>query len=363
MSRGSFKMYSNSPVGPGNNPPVIRPMIEDNLYRFTRALVDLDSTTGREAPATTFVAEHLRSHGGFQVEVWPVEGGRDNLFAWSGTPRVVLSTHLDTVPPFFASSEDAMSIHGRGACDAKGIAAAQIFAATELRREGVTNFGLLFLVGEERNSAGAIAANQRRERWDCGSRFLVNGEPTSNQMIRAGKGALRINLNAHGRCAHSAYPELGESAIENLLAALQRIRELRLPQNPELGPTTMNIGTLVGGRAPNVIPDEARAELLFRLVEGGSELRQQVIAAAEGLAEVEVVLEIPPITPRVVPGFPTGTVAFCTDIPKLSAWGEPILFGPGSIAVAHTEHERIDKSELTAAVRAYATIVHHLQSA
>ncbi|MGH9480724.1 MAG: M20/M25/M40 family metallo-hydrolase [Terriglobales bacterium] len=336
-------------------------MIEDNLFRFTRRLVDLDSTTGRESPATDFVAACLRQLEGLAVETWPVEPGRDNLFAWRGTPRVVLSTHLDTVPPFFPSREDAEAIYGRGACDAKGIAAAQIFAAIRLLQQGCTDFGLLFLVGEERNSAGAIAANARRAGWDCGSRFLVNGEPTASKMVRAGKGVLRLNLAAHGRSAHSAYPELGESAIEKMLAALERIRALPLPRHPELGPTTLNIGTLAGGQAPNVIPDAAQAELMFRLVEDGAGLRRCIMDAVAGLAQAEFVLEIPPITPRVIPGFPTATVAFATDIPNLAAWGQPLLFGPGAIEVAHTPHEHIAKAELAAGVDAYVAIVRHLQ--
>jgi len=332
------------------------------LYGFTRALIDIDSTSGREAAAAEFVAAHLRRLGGLEVELWQVEPGRLNLFARRGTPRVVLSTHLDTVPPFLPSREDEAAIHGRGACDAKGICAAQVFAAAELLRAGAGDFGLLFVVGEERNSAGALDADRRRRAHDWGSRFLVNGEPTESKMIRAGKGVLRVDVRAHGRCAHSAYPELGESAIAKLLLALARLQALPLPRHPLLGPGTLNIGTLSGGRAPNVVPDQARAELMFRLVEDAAPLRAQIAAAVAGLAEAEFILEIPPIELDVVPGFPTGIVAFATDIPQLSAWGRPLLFGPGSIQVAHTPHEFIAKAELRAAVDAYAAIVRHLQA-
>jgi len=358
----SFKMYSNCPAGPGKTPVVMSAMIEDKLYGFTRALMDLDSTSGREGPAGEFVAAHLRGLGGLEVEVWEVEPGRLNVFAYCGTPRVVLSTHLDTVPPFIPSREDETAIYGRGACDAKGICAAQVFAAAELLRAGVGDFGLLFVVGEERNSAGADDADRRRRAHDWGTRFLVNGEPTESRMIRAGKGVLRVDVRAHGRCAHSAYPELGESAIAKLLQALSRLQALPLPQHPVLGAATLNIGTLSGGRAPNVIPDQARAELMFRLVEDAATLRAHITTAVAGLAEAEFVLEIPPIELDVVPGFPTGTVAFGTDIPQLRAWGRPLLFGPGSIHVAHTPEEFIAKAELRAAVDAYVAIVRHLQT-
>lgn len=358
----SFKMYSTCPAGPGNTPVVICAMLEDKLFAFTRSLIDLDSTSGREGAAADFVAQYLRALGGLEVELWEVEPGRRNVFARCGTPRVVLSTHLDTVPPFFASREDAHAIYGRGACDAKGICAAQVFAAAALLRAGESGFGLLFVVGEERNSAGALAAARRRREHDFGSRFLVNGEPTDSRMITAGKGVLRVDLRAQGRCAHSAYPELGESAVDKLLAALAQVRALPLPNHPSLGPATLNIGTLQGGRAPNVIADEARAELMFRLVDDAAPLRAAVTAAVAGQASADFILEIPPVSLTVVPGFPTATVAFGTDIPQLAPWGAPLLFGPGSIHVAHTASEFIAKAELSAAVEAYATIVRYLQS-
>ena len=355
-------MYSSPPAGPAKLPCVIRAMIEDKLFRFTRDLVDMDSTTEREGPVARCVADFLRREAGgaLEVELWPVAAGepdRFNVFARCGHPDVVLSTHLDTVPPFIPSREDATAIYGRGACDAKGIVAAQVFAALELLASGRRDFGLLFVAGEERNSAGAAAANLRPQ----GARFLINGEPTESRIISAGKGALRLDLRAHGRAAHSAYPELGDSAIDKLLLALARIRALDLPSDPELGPTTINIGTLTGGRAPNVIADQASAELLIRLVTPAQDLRARIQAAVAGAAEAEFVLEIPPIRLRTVPGFPTAIVAFGTDIPKLDAWGEPLLYGPGSIQVAHTEGEFIAKAELAAAVAAYARLVAHLQ--
>lgn len=336
--------------------------IEDKLFAFTRALVDVDSTTGREGEAAALAADFLRHTGVFdEVALWPVEPGRENVFARRGTPRVVLSTHLDTVPPFFPSREDGSAIYGRGACDAKGIAAAMSFAALALAEKDVTDFGLLFVVGEERNSAGAIAANARAPE---GVAFLINGEPTESKLIRAGKGVLRVALRAHGRAAHSAYPELGESAIDKLLNALERLRALKLPHDDVLGPTTLNIGTLRGGRAPNVIADEAEAELMFRLVSDGTPLRAAVEAALEAEVEHEFVLEIPPLRLLTLdhwePG--TGIVAFGTDIPQLTRWGTPLLFGPGSIHVAHTPAEFIPKKELSRAVDRYATLVRSLKT-
>ncbi|HEY7856742.1 MAG TPA: M20/M25/M40 family metallo-hydrolase [Terriglobales bacterium] len=331
------------------------------IFEFLRGLMELDSTSGQEGEAARYVAEHLRGWGGWEVELWPVEHERFNVYARrtdarGGAPQVVMSTHLDTVPPYWPWREDATTIYGRGACDAKGIVAAQVFAAQTLAAEGVTDIGLLFVVGEERSSAGAIAANRKAP----GSRFLVNGEPTESRMIRAAKGALRLDLRARGRAAHSGYPELGRSAIEALLAALARLNALALPSNDVLGATTINVGTIAGGRAPNVVADEARAELLIRLVEDAAPLRERIREAVGSLAEVAFVLEIPPIHLRTLAGFETGVVAFATDIPKLEAWGEPLLFGPGSITVAHTSEERIEKRELLEAVGSYAAIVRQL---
>jgi acetylornithine deacetylase len=262
---------------------------------------------------------------------------------------------MDTVPPFIPSSEDADRIHGRGSCDAKGIIAAQIAAAQKLRAEGIFA-GLLFVVGEERDSLGAKVANESAP----GSRFLINGEPTENHIATASKGALRVELIAEGKMAHSAYPELGDSAIDKLLTALQRLRAMELPTNPEIGPSTLNIGVIEGGRAPNVIPDAARAQLLYRLVGPAAELRRQIDEAVQGLARAEFVLEIPYQRFRTVDGLPTMVAAYTTDIPQLGNWGEPLLVGPGSIHVAHTPREHIEKKQLLEAVDLYAGIARKL---
>jgi acetylornithine deacetylase len=230
-------------------------------------------------------------------------------------------------------------------------------AAEQLLEAGNQNFGLLFVVGEERNSAGAHAAAKNPR----GSKFIINGEPTENKLALGSKGAWRLEVVAQGRMAHSAYPELGESAIEKLLNALDRIRKLKLPTDEVLGPGTLNIGTISGGRAPNVIPDEARAELLIRVVGDITDLRQKIFDAAKPDAGVQETLLIPALRLGALDGFDTTVVAFTTDIPAFNgAWGEPYLIGPGSIHVAHTNEERIRKTELLEAVGLYENLVKQL---
>jgi len=327
------------------------------LFSLTRQLVDIESITGNETGVGEFLRTELQRLG-YRAEKMPVEAERFNLWATlAETPRpaIVFSTHMDTVPPFIPSSEDSERIWGRGSCDAKGIIAAQIAAAERLRARGI-HVGLLFLVGEEKDSQGAQVANQQPP----GSRFLVNGEPTENRLGLASKGTLRVELTARGRMAHSAYPELGESAIDKLLVALTRLRAMPLPSDPQVGPCTLNIGMIEGGRAPNVIPDFARAHLLYRLIAPAHELRREILAAVGGLAEANFVLEIPFMRLRTLEGLPTMIAAFTTDIPALSRWGEPLLVGPGSIHVAHTEREHIEKAQLAAAVELYCTIAQRL---
>jgi acetylornithine deacetylase len=324
---------------------------------LTRQLVDIESTTGNEAAVVTFLGTYL-SAAGLTVERMPVQSNRFNLFAhWpeDPSPAVVFSTHTDCVPPFIASSEDATRIWGRGSCDAKGILAAQVAALLRLHDEG-TCAGLLFVVGEERDSLGAQVANQNSR----GARFLVNGEPTGNRIALASKGALRVEIVARGKMAHSAYPELGEPAIDKLLDALQLLRAMPLPVNPEIGATTLNIGIIEGGRATNVISDFAKAQLLYRLVAPSQPLREQIIAAAGERVQVDFVLDIPYMRFRTIPEIPTMTASFTTDIPALSNWGEPVLLGPGDILVAHTEREYLEKRELLEAVDRYLLIAHEL---
>jgi acetylornithine deacetylase len=331
-----------------------------DVFQLTRTLIDIESITPNEREIGQFLFAYLRDlakrfHG--EVERLPVEQDRDNVFVRFGTPVVTLSTHMDTVPPFIPSRDDGAQIWGRGACDTKGIIAAMLMAAERLLSTGKRNFGLLFVVGEERNSAGALAA----ARTPRGSKYIVNGEPTENQLALGSKGALRFEIVATGRMAHSAYPELGESAIEKLLNALERLRKMPLPVDDTLGPSTLNIGILRGGRAPNVIADEAVAEIFVRVVGDVTELRKQIKAAAAPDAEANEVLFIPAVHLGSLPGFSTTVVAYTSDIPAFGdTWGKPFLLGPGTIHVAHTNDERIAKADLTAAVEIYAKLVERL---
>ena len=331
-----------------------------DVFQLTRTLIDIESVTPNEREIGQFLFAYLndlatRFQG--EIERLPVEKDRDNVFVRFGNPIVTLSTHMDTVPPFIPSRDDGTQIWGRGACDTKGIIASMLLAAEKLLTAGKRNFGLLFVVGEERNSAGALAAAQTPR----GSKYLINGEPTENQLALGSKGALRFEIVAQGRMAHSAYPELGESAIEKLLDALARIRQLPLPVDPTLGPSTLNIGTIQGGRAPNVIPDAASAEVFIRVVGDVTELRAQIKSAAAPHSEAREVLFIPAVRLGSLPGFATTVVAYTTDIPAFgTAWGQPFLLGPGTIHVAHTTEERIAKADLTAAVEIYSKLVERL---
>jgi acetylornithine deacetylase len=326
-----------------------------DVVSLTRALVDIDSTTGREGEACAWLARYLRGRG-YEVLEQPVDGARVNLLATDGSePSLVLSTHLDCVPPFLPSRVEDGRIHGRGSCDAKGIAAAQIAAAERLRDAGVRHVGLLFVVGEERGSDGAAAANPLAR----GCRFLVNGEPTDCRLARATRGVLRLRLHAEGRAAHSSFPELGVSAVDGLVDALVALRAFDLPEHPVLGKTHYTVGLISGGVAPNVVPPWATAEVMFRTVGPGGDVRRS-IAALEARVTIEHVLEVPPVEMHVVDGFTTEVFPFTTDVPLLDRWGTPLLYGPGSIHVAHTAHEWVSIAELEAAIDGYASIARRL---
>ena len=326
-------------------------------FRLIRARVEIDSTTGREAACGEFLLRELAALG-YQTARIDVEPGRFNVWAFppgNRSPAAVFCSHMDTVPPYFPFREDDARIYGRGACDDKSVMAAQIAAAETLKQQGV-GVGLLFTVGEETDSAGAKVANK----FAPGSKFLINGEPTENKLAVATKGVLNLDLVAKGKLAHSAYPELGESAIDKLLEALAHIRGIPLPSDREIGRSTMNIGQISGGRAPNVVADEARARLLFRMVTDADELKEQIVAAAGRLVDVQFGAQSPFIKLRTVEGIPTMVASFSTDIPHLSNWGEPLLLGPGSIHVAHTADEHVEKAELMKAVELYVAVVKKL---
>jgi acetylornithine deacetylase len=332
--------------------------------RLTRELVEIESTTYHEGAVGDFLARFLEDRG-WEVEKTPVpqppesrtDGDRWNVYA--GTmgqrPDLVFSTHMDTVPPHIAFSEDGEFMYGRGVSDAKGIIAAQCAAAEILRAEGF-RIGLLFVSGEERDSAGAIVANETSR----GSRFLVNGEPTDNRLALASKGALRAVFKATGKMGHSAYPELGDSAIHKLVEVMAKLLAMELPSTEDVGPSTLNVGLINGGHAPNVIADKAEAQVLIRLVGDSGPIRAAVLEAAAGLAEVDFTLEIPFVRLRAVEGLPTMIAKFTTDIPKLTNWGEPLLLGPGNIHVAHTPYEKLAKAELFEAIELYVRVAKQL---
>ncbi len=320
--------------------------------RLTRALVDIDSTTGREHEAGAFLADALRDLG-YDVTEQPVGGGRVNVFASVGSPVVTFSTHFDCVPPFFPSRLDDDVLYGRGVCDAKGIAVAQIAAAERLRAVGETRVGLLFVVGEERGSDGAVVANGTAP---PDARFLINGEPTDNRLARATRGVYRARLHASGKAAHSSQPELGESAIDKLIDALVALREVEWPADDQLGESFYTVGLIKGGIAPNVISPGANAELMFRTVSDHDALRQLIETTVGTLVTVEDVLHVPPVRLTTVPGFDTAVFSFTTDIPFLDRWGSPLLIGPGSITVAHTADEHVTLPELYRAVDLYAQL-------
>ena len=329
-----------------------------DVVKLTRELIDIPSVTGEEFQIGTSLAELLKRRG-YQVDLQEIENDRANLIATTGEqPKIVLSTHMDTVPPYFAASEDDEFIYGRGACDAKGIIAAQIAAAEKLRADGVTEIGLLFTVDEEVTSAGAKALNELPLASSC--RYLINGEPTDNRLAIGTKGSLQVTIKTKGRAAHSAYPEQGDSAIEKLLDVLSDVRKIKWPSDETFGETTCNIGVISGGTRANVVPDEAQTVLQIRLATGGAAAKDLLEQAVGDRASVEYKSVHDPVRLHALPGFESTIVRFTTDIPYLSNWGTPLLIGPGSILDAHTEHERVEKKELTRAVDIYEDLVRRL---
>ena len=337
-----------------------------DVVALTRQLVDIESTTGNEGAVARFLADFLRQRG-YSVLEQPLAPliadcqlpiPRANVIAAVGEPEVVFSTHFDCVPPFFASRIEGDKLYGRGACDAKGILAAQVAAAERLRATGETRVGLVFVGGEERGSDGAKAAN----RIASNTRFLINGEPTELRLGAATRGCYRVRLTATGKAAHSGYPELGESAIEKLLDCLIALRAADWPSDPLLGRTHYTVGLINGGVAPNVIPPNAEAEVFFRTVGEPDPVRKILHAAIAGRVEITEILELPAVRMHTVPGFDTAVFSYFSDIPFLTNWGTPLLLGPGSIHVAHTDREHIAIDELTRAVDIYEKLATALMS-
>ena len=325
---------------------------------LTRALVDIDSTTGHEQEIGGWLSAFLRQRG-YRVTEQPVADGRFNVFAQlDAPPQVVFSTHFDCVPPFMPSREDGGVVFGRGSCDAKGILAAQVMAVERLRASGEARVAMLFVAGEERGSDGARVANSHAP---DGVKFLINGEPTDNRLGVATRGVLRVRLRARGRAAHSSFPELGDSAIDKLLDALMVLRGVTMPEDPLLGRTHYTVGLIEGGVAPNVVSPHASAELLFRIV-GESAPVRAALHVIEQLVAIEPVLDIPAVRMHTLPGFDTAVFPYTTDIPLLTRWGTPLLIGPGSIHVAHTDDEHVAIDELRHAVDSYELVARNLFS-
>ena len=322
-----------------------------DLFDLTKSLMNIPSVSGDEEAVGFYLRDYLRSLG-WTVELQAVSENQNNVIAYlNETPRVFLSTHIDTVPPFIEASEDDEKIYGRGACDAKGIIAAQITAAEQLRKEGVEDIGLLYTVEEERTSSGAKAANQHPLAAKC--EFMINGEPTDNDLAIGSKGTLRLMIKTDGKAAHSAYPEQGDSAIEKLLDILEDIRHTKFPNDEFFGDTTVNIGTVEGGVALNVIPPQAEAGLAIRLTTPKEPIFEALKNVVRDRGEIEILSCSEPVKMLAVEGFNHKVVRFTTDIPYLTNWGQPLLLGPGSILVAHTKDEFVLKKDLEEAVNLY----------
>lgn len=322
--------------------------------------MNIPSTSGEEEAVGFWLRDHLTSLG-WNVELQPVSENQNNVIATlNDNPRVWMSTHMDTVPPFIPPTEDAEKIYGRGACDAKGIVAAQITAAEQLRKEGITDIGLLYTVEEERASTGAKAVNPHPLATKC--EYMINGEPTDNDLAIGSKGSFRLKIKTSGKAAHSAYPEMGDSAILTLLDVLDDIRQTKFPHDDFFGETTVNIGEISGGLALNIIPPKAEAGLLIRLTTKRESIEQAIASIVRGRGEIEVLSCSEPVKLHPVEGFTQRVVRFTTDIPHMPNWGKPLLLGPGSILVAHTKDEFVLKRDLECAVGLYKDLVLHLQN-
>jgi acetylornithine deacetylase len=326
-----------------------------DVVALAAELLSIQSPTGGEGKIVDFVSRWLIARG-WNVTVQEVTSGRGNIWASRAGGGVTLSTHLDTVPPYVAPRLSGDRLFGRGSCDAKGIAAAMLAAADHLAAAGEDRVDILLVVGEEKGSDGARAANQ----LPATSRFLINGEPTESRLASGAKGSLRVTLRTRGREAHSAYPHLGMSAIEPMLELLPTLRDVHLPSDPALGDTTVNIGTIRGGTEANIIPGECEAELMFRLVGDVDTVKGCIEQWVKGRAEITYGSYIPAQRFHTVPGFEIEPVAYTSDIPLLGRWGTPLLFGPGSIHVAHTTDEFIEIRALRESVPTYERLVRSL---
>lgn len=325
--------------------------------QLLKKLIDIDSTQGREKSVGEWTSKFLEGKG-YRIQHQAVDEDRFNVFAARGNPLLVFTTHMDTVNGFIPFSEDSQYVYGRGACDAKGIMTAQIIAGEKLIAEGIHQIGFLFVVGEENASDGAKAANALPN----ACRYLIGGEPTGNKIAVGSKGALSIHISTHGRSAHSAYPEKGESAVIKLLDILHEIRNRRWPVHPVLGPTDMNIGVISGGIQANVIPDRASAEIMFRNTTAVIEVKDQLDGLVGTKGEWQPAFECDPLFLETVDGFESTVVSFTSDLPLLSNWGKPFLLGPGSILDAHIPDEKISKAEVDRGIQLYYQLAKKLMN-
>ncbi len=330
----------------------------ERWIRLLRDWVEIPSVTGGENDYADALSRELVAKG-FAVEHQVVGAKRCNVLARSGTPRVVFCTHLDTVPPWFGSREDAEFVHGRGSCDAKGPALAMLMAAEKLLAEKIDSIGFLFTVGEETDSAGAVLANAKlAEPWH--PEFTIVGEPTENRFVGAHKGVFKAKLVAHGVAGHSSQ-NVGPSAVHELVHVVERLLATRFGTHALLGPGTLNIGEFHGGVAANVVADRAEASLLLRAVEPPEVSERRIRESLNDHVELALVFKNYGPTEFVVPdGEQPIPVAFGTDAPHLSRWGKPLLFGPGRILDAHTDHERVSKRALADAATIYAKTAREL---
>ncbi|MEX2325703.1 MAG: M20/M25/M40 family metallo-hydrolase [Gemmatimonadaceae bacterium] len=332
-----------------------------DVVALAAEMLSIQSLSGQEHEVIEFVTRWLVKRG-WNVSFQEVSPGRGNVWATRSAANndqsgsVALSTHLDTVPPFITPRLEEGRLYGRGAADAKGIAAAMLAAADRLVTSGENRVQLLFVVGEEKGSDGARAANN----LPATSSFLINGEPTESKLASGAKGSLRVFVRTRGKEAHAAYPHLGQSAIDPMLELLPKVKKLKLPSDPVLGEASVNIGVIRGGTEGNIIPGQAEAEVMFRIVSDVEPIKRMLEEWARGVAELEWGSHIPPQHFHTVEGFEIEPVAYTTDIPLLGRWGKPLLFGPGSIHVAHTPDEYVDVAELRASVDTYEKLVRTL---
>ena len=376
---------------------------------FFIEMLEIESTTGKERGFADFLAQRMAGPGR-RVETLEVPamtqdcpkgcGTPVNLMVSWGDPKVVLCTHLDTVPPYISPSvevvEDGdMKIKGRGSCDAKGQIFSMWEACLELERRGCTDFALLLLAGEETGSFGAKAFSARlpmpSEAVTTDDRVIIVGEPTDNFMASASKGTKSFEVTFKGEAFHSGYPQYGRSAVEMFGDFLNALRSIVFPSDEILGDTTWNIGRLVSDNPQNFLSDSLTCRVYFRTtfesdqmvcnvmkniagpdarlrfgrrrVQDGSDIVAKDVALWQKYMSVKSFGGDTPMVYETLEGFPTKPVAFGSDAPQLKCFERKILCGPGSILVAHRDDEHIMLSDLKTATENYIRMYTRLTEA